>query len=75
MAGRNLAALVSGGEGGQREGLEEVESYLLVALDEVGGFGEEGRRRGTGAAAAVLGGGGVPVKGSRQGRAGELHGG
>ena len=51
MAGRNPAALVSGGEGGQREGLEEVESYLLVALDEVGAAGrrvageEQGRRR------------------------------
>ena len=51
MAGRNPAALVPGGEGGQGEGLEEVESYLLVALDEVGAAGrrvageEQGRRR------------------------------
>ena len=39
MAVRNPAALVPGGEGGQGKGLEEVESYLLVALDEVGAAG------------------------------------
>ena len=60
MAGRNPAALVPGGEGGQGEGLEEVESYLLVALDEVGAAGrrvageEQGRRRWQFLAAAAL---------------------
>ena len=60
MAVRNPAALVPGGEGGQEKGLEEVESYLLVALDEVGAAGrrvageEQGRLRQFLAAAAAL---------------------